>query len=521
MSNKDISKYLVKEDGTAFATDNDLQALAVNSKVTNINSGLTYKKSASNVYDKTPIEVETDAVLYTPQTLTAAQKLQARTNIGISDLSGVPLGTIVIWSGDASSIPAGWHICDGNAGTPDLRQKFVFGAGGIYPLNSSGGAVDHFHFFGRHTGDNSGSFYVCGELHNDSEGTNTAQYVKDPTKEALLSALNFGTSSAVIIKDEIGPKTAMWNGDNGGGISDHDKFTRGNMITSRGYAAGVTAAENDCMPPYYVLYYIMKITGSGSTASGGTAASATQVETLSNLITQLQARITLLENSGTGSSSSGGTFTLGNEFTATIVSVGAPADPIPVGTIITPNLYHQGDGQSYGGSSQTPGRWKIYQGTGTGSSANVLSSGSYIVTQPSTISATQLGGGNVPYGEYHHTLKLRKITGISNSSSSSGSSQNWGTTIFETVSGNTNGSIVKTINQPVPEGTIVKLFSVTQFSTGSDSSGNGSGIPIETKRFYVWKANGYTLTNEDKTTINNLTSRYNSPYQVTYDSGTI
>ena len=264
MSNKDISKYLVKEDGTAFATDNDLQALAVNSKVTNINSGLTYKKTASNVYDKTPIEVETDAVLYSPQTLTDAQKLQARTNIGISDLSGVPLGTIVIWSGNASSIPAGWHICDGSAGTPDLRQKFVLGAGGVYPLNSTGGAVDHFHFFGRHTGDNSGSFYVCGELHNNNEGTNTAQFVKSPTKEALLSALNFGTSSAVIIEDEIGPKTAMWNGDNGGGISDHDKFTRGNMITSRGYAAGTTAAESDCMPPYYVLYFIMKTSGTRS-----------------------------------------------------------------------------------------------------------------------------------------------------------------------------------------------------------------------------------------------------------------
>ena len=78
MSNKDISRYLVKEDGTAFATDNDLQALAVNSKVTNVNSGLTYKKTASNVYDKTPIEVETDAVLYSPQTLTNEPESSAR-----------------------------------------------------------------------------------------------------------------------------------------------------------------------------------------------------------------------------------------------------------------------------------------------------------------------------------------------------------------------------------------------------------------------------------------------------------
>ncbi len=110
MSNKDISKYLVKEDGTAFATDNDLQALAVNSKVTNINSGLTYRKSASNVYDKTPIEVETDAVLYTEQSLTAAQKAQARLNIyaGRADhlaLSPTTLDLQSAFQGTLSSIP--------------------------------------------------------------------------------------------------------------------------------------------------------------------------------------------------------------------------------------------------------------------------------------------------------------------------------------------------------------------------------------------------------------------------------
>lgn len=544
MSNKDISKYLTKEDGTAFSNDTELLNLAADSKVTNKNSGLTYKKTGANVFDKVPIEVETDAVLYTSQTLTDAQKqqartnigagkaesvlytaqsltdaqkLQARTNIGVSDLSGVPLGTIVMWS--STTIPDGWSICNGQNGTPDLTGKFVIGVNSVYTVGSTGGAYDHFHYIGFHTGDNSGKFYVNGDIHNDSDKTNSVVNVKTPTKQGLINSITFGNTGAAYVDSEIKGKSAHWNGDNGGGITDQS-FYKGNMITSRGYGDSLTQAG--CLPPYYALYYIMKTSGNDSTASGGTAASASQVETLSNLITQLQARISVLESSsGSGGS---GAFTLGNEFTATIVSIGKPTDPIPVGTIITPNLYHQGDGSNYGGSSQTPGRWTIYQGTGTGSSAKVLSSGSYIVTQQSTISTTQLGNGNVPYGECHHTLKLRKITGISNSSSSSsssGSSQNWGTTLFETVSHDTNGTIVKTINQPVPEGTIVKLFSVTQFSTGSDSSGNGSGIPVETKRFYVWKANGYTLTNEDKTAINNLTSRYSSPYQVTYDSGTI
>lgn len=37
---------------------------------------------------------------------------------------------IVIWSGAVVDIPAGWALCDGNNGTPDLRDKLVIGAGG-------------------------------------------------------------------------------------------------------------------------------------------------------------------------------------------------------------------------------------------------------------------------------------------------------------------------------------------------------------------------------------------------------
>lgn len=39
---------------------------------------------------------------------------------------------IVIWSGAIVDIPAGWSLCDGNNGTPDLRDCFVGGAGNAY-----------------------------------------------------------------------------------------------------------------------------------------------------------------------------------------------------------------------------------------------------------------------------------------------------------------------------------------------------------------------------------------------------
>ena len=38
-----------------------------------------------------------------------------------------PAGTILAWTGDTSSVPSGWTICDGRSGTPDLRKRFLRG----------------------------------------------------------------------------------------------------------------------------------------------------------------------------------------------------------------------------------------------------------------------------------------------------------------------------------------------------------------------------------------------------------
>jgi len=43
---------------------------------------------------------------------------------------GVPDGSIVMWSGSAGSIPAGWVLCDGKHNTPDMRGKFIMGSSG-------------------------------------------------------------------------------------------------------------------------------------------------------------------------------------------------------------------------------------------------------------------------------------------------------------------------------------------------------------------------------------------------------
>ena len=54
----------------------------------------------------------------------------------------LPAGVIVAWSGSVANIPVGWQLCDGTAGAPDLRSKFILGAGSAYPVGAAGGSKD-------------------------------------------------------------------------------------------------------------------------------------------------------------------------------------------------------------------------------------------------------------------------------------------------------------------------------------------------------------------------------------------
>ncbi len=58
-----------------------------------------------------------------------------------------PPGIILLWRGSLGSIPDGWALCDGTFGTPDLRNRFVVGAGDTYNPDDTGGASNHDHDF--------------------------------------------------------------------------------------------------------------------------------------------------------------------------------------------------------------------------------------------------------------------------------------------------------------------------------------------------------------------------------------
>lgn len=59
----------------------------------------------------------------------------------------IPSGMILLWSGAIVDIPPSYFLCDGNNGTPDLRDRFVIGAGDSFAPDDTGGSDTHTHSF--------------------------------------------------------------------------------------------------------------------------------------------------------------------------------------------------------------------------------------------------------------------------------------------------------------------------------------------------------------------------------------
>ena len=166
----------------------------------------------------------------------------------ISSLSGgFPSGGIIMWSGAQANIPTGWVLCDGNNSTPDLRNRFVIGAGtgGNYSVDDTGGSKDatlvsHSHTINNHTHTWSGT--TSGDTHNHSwnytspDDWDVSGPGINPTSEG------YGTYTVVTTNDTHSHTVS------GTTSNPSDRAT-----DSRGLSA-----TNANLPPYYALCYIMK-----------------------------------------------------------------------------------------------------------------------------------------------------------------------------------------------------------------------------------------------------------------------
>ena len=132
----------------------------------------------------------------------------------------IPAGGIFLWSGSIGSIPAGYVLCNGSNGTPDLRNRFVVGAGSTYAVNATGGSADAI---------------VVSHTHTISDPTHNHGGIYDRVG-SWIGPTNPGSFSAM-------GETTINTANNTTGIT----------INSAG-----TSGTNANLPPYYALCYIMK-----------------------------------------------------------------------------------------------------------------------------------------------------------------------------------------------------------------------------------------------------------------------
>jgi microcystin-dependent protein len=172
----------------------------------------------------------------------------------------VPVGFIGMWSGAVNAVPAGWALCNGQNGTPDLRDRFIVGAGTTYAVGATGGAntvtlttsqiPSHTHTISGSTGDQSASHTHAfttdsAGVHSHTlaggGGADTGPY-PDTTSENLSQTVSTATAGAHV---HTGTTQTASNG--------HTHTFSGTTTVTGG------GASHENRPPYYALAYIMKV----------------------------------------------------------------------------------------------------------------------------------------------------------------------------------------------------------------------------------------------------------------------
>ena len=128
--------------------------VGTNLNSTNADQFITFVESSSG---NNPIRVDTD-LKYNPSTNRLTAGSFAGDGSALTGVESFVTGMIIAWYGNTGNIPTGFVLCDGNNNTPDLRDRFIVGAGSAYSPGATGGSKDavlvsHFHttenFVGR------------------------------------------------------------------------------------------------------------------------------------------------------------------------------------------------------------------------------------------------------------------------------------------------------------------------------------------------------------------------------------
>lgn len=157
-----------------------------------------------------------------------------------------PVGGIIMWSGSIAAIPSGWALCNGTSGTPDLRDRFIVGAGSTYAVNATGGSANATLPSHTHTATNTISnaahqHFVVRNLEAGNEGSlNSTNYIARRGTFGGDYSYDFATSGS---EANIGLTSSAG----------------GSLGVSTAVSTVGASAVNANLPPYLALAYIMRV----------------------------------------------------------------------------------------------------------------------------------------------------------------------------------------------------------------------------------------------------------------------
>ena len=164
------------------------------------------------------------------------------------DSVGFPIGGIIMWSGLITNIPTRWALCNGQNGTPDLRDRFIIGAGSTYSVNATGGSLN-----ASLTASSSGA-----HMHTSQTGSTALLVDQIPSHTHTI----IDTSAPSPNSDTIGSfDTDTYTNQTGGSYVTTTATGGGqghvHSISSDG--AHTHSITGTVTPPYYALAFIMKV----------------------------------------------------------------------------------------------------------------------------------------------------------------------------------------------------------------------------------------------------------------------
>lgn len=163
-------------------------------------------------------------------------------------------GMILMWSGTIATIPAGWHLCDGTYGTPNLKDRFVVCA-------STDNINDPLHYYTP--GPNYANPETGGAESRNLEIT-IAPGNLPAHRHIYTDDSNLYSQTATKCEYVSRPPDDRQGGGDWGasGSGSGGTFLTGSEVyTAQGYRVSPVPIKRTIftMPPYYALAYIMKL----------------------------------------------------------------------------------------------------------------------------------------------------------------------------------------------------------------------------------------------------------------------